>query len=167
MKALRYVGLIAFACAGILPVAVAPAAPRLGGSTRARQARAGDVESSLRHLLEEQQAAWNRGDIDAFMQGYWHSAETTFSGTSGVTRGWDAVLARYHRNYPDRAAMGHLEFSGLEIIPLCEDAALILGNWHLDRGTPVGGVFTLVAKRFPEGWRIIHDHTDSVASSPR
>ena len=57
---------------------------------------------------------------------------------SGVTRGWDAVLARYHRNYPDRAAMGQLEFSGLEITPLCDNAALILGNWHLDRGTPVG-----------------------------
>jgi beta-aspartyl-peptidase (threonine type) len=122
------------------------------------------ADASLRVLLEQQQAAWNRGDVDAFMQGYWHSEQTTFSGTNGVTRGWDAVLARYHRNYPDQAAMGHLEFSQLEITPLCKDAALILGHWHLDREKPVGGVFTLVAKRFPEGWRIIHDHTDAVST---
>jgi ketosteroid isomerase-like protein len=151
-------GALAYVCftAGP-PLAIAGGAP--GQQQRSPRA----AEAELRRLLEEQQSAWNRGDVDTFMQGYWRSGQTTFSGPSGVTRGWDAVLARYHRNYPDRAAMGRLEFSQLEITPLCQDAALILGHWHLDRADrPVSGVFTLVAKRFPEGWRIIHDHTDTV-----
>jgi ketosteroid isomerase-like protein len=146
-------------------IAGPPLAIAGGISGQPQGSPAASPEAELRRLLEEQQLAWNRGDVDAFMQGYWHSERTTFSGPSGVTRGWDAVLARYHRNYPDRAAMGHLEFSQLEITPLCPDAALILGHWHLDRADkPVGGVFTLVARRFPESWRIIHDHTDAVDS---
>ncbi len=147
------------------PAAGAPAiSPGNAAATHREGAADRSADASLNSLLEQQQAAWNRGDVDAFMQGYWHSEQTTFSGTNGVTRGWDAVLARYHRNYPDRAAMGHLEFSHLEITPLCKDAALILGQWHLNRDKPVGGVFTLVAKRLPEGWRIVHDHTDAVST---
>jgi ketosteroid isomerase-like protein len=123
------------------------------------------ADGALLDLLSKQAAAWNGGDIEGFMQGYWRSEKLTFSGSSGVSRGWQAVLDRYHRNYPDRAAMGHLDFSEIEITPLGNDAALILGKWHLDRESgPVGGVFTLVAQRFPEGWRIIHDHTSSVAA---
>jgi beta-aspartyl-peptidase (threonine type) len=102
------------------------------------------------------------------MRGYWRSEQLTFSGSTGVSRGWQAVLEHYHQNYPDRAAMGHLDFSGLEITALGNDAALILGKWHLDRESgAVGGVFTLVARRFPEGWRIIHDHTSTVATDDR
>ena len=77
-------------------------------------------------------------------------------------------MDRYRRSYPDRAAMGRLEFSDLEITPLGPDAALVLGRWRLKRekDSP-GGVFTLVARRFPEGWRIIHDHTSAVAPPGR
>ena len=116
-------------------------------------------------VLNAQQTAWNRGDVDAFLVGYWHSPELTFSGSSGVARGWDGVLTRYKKNYPDRAAMGQLDFSDLEFRFLGPDAALVLGRWHLKRETDdLGGVFTLVWQRFPEGWKIIHDHTSAVAA---
>jgi ketosteroid isomerase-like protein len=115
-------------------------------------------------VLNSQQAAWNRGDVDAFLVGYWRSPELTFSGSSGVARGWDGVLARYKRNYPDRAAMGQLDFSELEFRFLGPDAALVLGRWHLKREKDEpGGVFTLVWQRFPEGWKIVHDHTSALA----
>ncbi len=119
---------------------------------------------AIRMVLNAQQAAWNRGDVDAFLVGYWRSPELTFSGSSGVSRGWDGVLARYKKNYPDRAAMGELDFSELEFRFLGKDAALVLGKWHLKREKgDVGGVFTLVWQHFSEGWRIIHDHTSAVA----
>ena len=114
-------------------------------------------------VLNAQQLAWNRGDVDAFLVGYWHSNGLTFSGSGGVSRGWDGVLARYKKNYPDRVAMGELDFSDLEFRFLGPDAALVLGRWHLKRENEVGGVFSLVWQRFPDGWKIIHDHTSAVA----
>jgi uncharacterized protein (TIGR02246 family) len=121
-------------------------------------------QKAIKTVLEAQQAAWNRGDVDAFLVGYWHSSELTFSGSGGVARGWDGVLARYKKNYPDRAAMGQLDFSDLEFRFLGPDAAMVLGRWHLKREKDeLGGVFTLVWQRFPDGWKIIHDHTSSVA----
>jgi ketosteroid isomerase-like protein len=114
-------------------------------------------------VLNAQQEAWNRGDVDAFVVGYWHSPELTFSGSSGVARGYDGVLARYKKNYPDKKTMGELDFSALEFHFLGPDAALVLGQWHLKRESgDVGGVFSLVWQRFPEGWKIIHDHTSAV-----
>ena len=119
--------------------------------------------AAIAGVLTAQQSAWNRGDVDVFLQGYWRSPELTFSGTGGIARGWDTVLARYKEHYPDRSAMGKLEFSGLEFRFLSPDAALVLGHWHLERQKgDVGGVFSLVFERFPEGWRIIHDHTSEV-----
>ncbi|MGB2668433.1 MAG: nuclear transport factor 2 family protein [Candidatus Acidiferrum sp.] len=122
---------------------------------------------AMTSVLTEQQSAWNRGDVNAFMKGYWDSPELTFAGTSGITRGWQPVLARYQKNYPDQKAMGHLDFSDVEVRPLGNDAALVLGRWHLQRDTgELGGVFTLVFQRFPEGWKIIHDHTSLDAKKP-
>lgn len=119
--------------------------------------------AAINAVLKAQQAAWNRGDVDAFLKGYWESPELTFSGSSGVFRGYEGVLARYKKNYPDRAAMGELNFSDLEFRFLGSDAALVLGKWHLKRDVgDIGGVFTLVWQKFPEGWRIIHDHTSAV-----
>lgn len=121
--------------------------------------------AAITGVLTTQQSAWNRGDVGAFLQGYWRSPELTFSGTGGIARGWDAVLARYKEHYPDRSTMGKLDFSGLEFRFLGPDAALVLGQWHLERQRGnVGGVFSLVFERFPEGWRIIHDHTSEVAA---
>src|SRR5579864_4566523 len=102
-------------------------------SVSSDQERTQSADAALRTLLTAQAADWNRGDIDAFMRGYWNSPEITFAGTSGVSRGWQTVLDHYHKNYPDRAAMGHLDFSEIEITPLANDAALILGRWHLNR----------------------------------
>jgi uncharacterized protein (TIGR02246 family) len=122
-----------------------------------------DDQVAIRKILDAQQSAWNQGNVDAFLEGYWHSPDLTFSGSGGIARGWDGVLERYKKNYPDRAAMGQLDFSGLEFRFLGKDAALVLGHWHLVREKgDVGGVFSLVWQRFPEGWRIIHDHTSTV-----
>ena len=121
--------------------------------------------AAITGALTAQQEAWNRGDVDAFLRGYWRSPELTFSGSGGIARGWDGVLARYKEHYPNREAMGKLEFSALEFRFLGSDAALVLGHWHLARQKgDVGGVFSLVLERFPEGWRIIHDHTSEVPS---
>lgn len=119
----------------------------------------------VRAVLDAQVAAWNRGDIDGFMQGYWRSEKTEFVSASGVVRGWQGVRDRYRRNYPDKSAMGHLTFSGLEITVLSADAALVLGHWQLEREHDhPGGVFTLIFRRFPEGWKVIHDHTSVVVA---
>ncbi len=132
-----------------------------GGS--APQVRASGPEGEIAATLDAQVGAWNRSDVDAFMQGYWKSEKTEFVGSNGVLRGWQAVLDRYRRQYPNRATMGHLTFSDLEITPLAPDAALVLGHWQLEREKDrPGGVFTLIFRKFPEGWRIIHDHTSLV-----
>jgi len=145
--------------AGLLLCAVGAAVTLWSVELRAGENRDADT-AAIRGVLNAQVEAWNRGDVDAFLDGYWRSPDVTFSGTSGVTRGWDGVLARYKKNYADRAAMGKLDFSGLEIRFLGPDAALVLGKWHLarDKGD-IGGVFSLVWQRFPEGWKIVHDHT--------
>ena len=111
-------------------------------------------------LLTAQQKEWNHGNIRGFMDGYWNSPELTFAGSKSFTRGWEPLLARYEKMYAGEAAMGQLDFPELEIRKLGPDAALVLGKWHLRRQAgDVGGIFTLVLKKFPEGWRIIHDHT--------
>ena len=123
--------------------------------------------SALTAVLSKQQTAWNQGDVVAFMGGYWNSPELTFAGSNGVTRGYAQVLSHYQQSYPNQDAMGHLEFTELEVHSLGERAALVLGNWHLTRKTgDVGGVFSLVFQRFPEGWKIVHDHTSVVQAKP-
>lgn len=119
-------------------------------------------------LLNAQRDDWNRGDIRAFMAGYWNSPELTFAGSKGFTHGWEPVLERYEKTYADHAAMGKLDFSELEVRPLGPDAAFVLGHWHLQRQMgDVGSIFTLVLQKFPEGWRIVHDHTtQSPAQTP-
>jgi beta-aspartyl-peptidase (threonine type) len=111
-------------------------------------------------VLEAQEKAWNRGDIDGFMAGYAHSAGTTFVSGDEVTRGWQTVRDRYAKKYGSREKMGQLTFSGLTITPLCDDAAIVLGSWSLARaGDNPHGKFTLLFRKFSEGWRIVLDHT--------
>ena len=140
------------------------------GVTHARQTAPGKPDAApdaIKAVLTTQQAAWNRGDIPTFLEGYWNSPELTFSGTNGIVRGYDGVLVRYQKAYPDKDAMGELEFSGLEIRMLGADSALVLGHWHLARKIgDAGGVFTLIFRRFPAGWRIIHDHTSAQKLTP-
>jgi ketosteroid isomerase-like protein len=125
-------------------------------------------ESEIRAQIQLQADAWNRGDIDSFMSTYWKSDQTAFVGASGMTRGWQGVLDRYHKNYPDRAAMGQLTFSNLEIHMLCPDAAFAIGQFQLQRAHDApAGMFTLTFKKFPEGWRIVLDHTTAFAAPPQ
>jgi ketosteroid isomerase-like protein len=142
-------------------------AATLGSTSLSAQSPNANVVSEIRAVLNAQQEAWNRGDIDAFMNGYWRSEETVFVSGDEVTRGWQKVLDRYKKKYSDRAKMGTLAFSDLEITPLSTDSAVALGSWRLKRtsDTPHGR-FTLIFRRFPEGWRIVHDHT-SAAVPPR
>jgi beta-aspartyl-peptidase (threonine type) len=129
------------------------------GPSQSQQTNEG-VRAAILAILKAQQTDWNQGSIRGFMAGYWNSPELTFAGSKGFTRGWEPVLTRYEKTYADKAAMGTLEFSELEIRPLGRDAALVLGKWHLQRQAgDIGGIFTLVFEKFPEGWRIIHDHT--------
>ena len=119
--------------------------------------------AAITKILDEQQSTWNSGDVISFMKGYWNSPELTFAGSGGIARGWESVLARYKREYPDQAAMGQVNFSNVEVRFLGPDAALVLGQWHLRRSSgDIGGVFSLVFQRLPEGWRIVHDHTSLV-----
>jgi ketosteroid isomerase-like protein len=143
----------------------APVADVGSGSAAAYAPRATpDDESRIRAVLNEQVAAWNRGDVDAFMNGYWRSDKTLFVGANGVTRGWLHVLDRYHHAYPDRAAMGRLAFSNLEIQQDCAKAAIVIGEYHLQREKDhPSGIFTLNFRKFPEGWRIAVDHTTAFA----
>jgi ketosteroid isomerase-like protein len=124
---------------------------------------AGGAEKAIRAVLNAQVEAWNRGDVDAFMQGYWKSEKTEFVGSNGIFRGWQSVLDRYRKTYPDRRAMGTLTFSDLEVTMLSSGAALVVGKYHLVREADhPEGVFTLVFRKFPEGWRIINDHTSAI-----
>jgi ketosteroid isomerase-like protein len=138
---------------------------RPGESRRGALARASE-DSQIRAVLAAQVASWNRGDVDSFMTYYWRSEETLFVGANGVTRGWQAVLDRYHRAYPDRKAMGYLTFSDIEIQQDCTNAAIVIGEYHLEREKDnPSGVFTLNFRKFPQGWRIVVDHTTAFATT--
>lgn len=117
------------------------------------------TRAEIADVLGQQAAAWNTGDISAFMRPYWHSPDLTFSSGGRLTRGWESALDSYRKRYPTRAIMGHLTFSNLEITELGSDAALMLGRWRLEREEPIGGTFTLVWRRLDGRWVIVHDHT--------
>jgi ketosteroid isomerase-like protein len=118
-------------------------------------------ESPVQQVLLQQQAAWNRHDLEAFMAGYWNSPELTFFGAK-TTSGWQATLDRYRKSYQGEGhEIGKLEFSNLKIEALAPDAAFVRGTWKLtlsDGKTP-HGLFTLIFRQFPEGWKIVHDHS--------
>jgi len=117
---------------------------------------------AIRAVLDAQVAAWNRGDIEAFMDGYRRSPETVFVSGDTITRGWQTVLDRYKKNYDTREKMGTLMFSDLEITILSTDAAVAVGRWQIARGgDSPHGRFTLIFRRTAQGWRIVHDHTSS------
>ena len=118
------------------------------------------AETQIRAMLAEQLTAWNSGDIDEFMKAYWRSEQLTFTSGGTITRGWQATLERYRKRYPDPQAMGRVEFSELELHRLADAVFQVHGVWSLQRNSDaLGGRFTLVIRRFPEGWRIVHDHT--------
>lgn len=125
-----------------------------------------DGHTSIRAVLDEQVAAWNRGDIEGFMRGYLRGEELVFTSGGRLRRGWDTTLRKYRERYGDAPeTMGRLEFGDVETHMLGEDAAWVLGHWKLTwpDDSSEGGVFTLVMQRTEEGWKVVHDHT-SVSS---
>lgn len=118
------------------------------------------ASTEISKVMKAQAAAWNRGDIDGFMAGYWNSEKLTFISGTDVTRGWQSTLDRYKKSYDSRAKMGTLTFSDLEFTILSKDAAVVLGSWALarEKDNP-NGKFTLTFRKFKDGWRIVMDHT--------
>lgn len=123
-----------------------------------------DPKSAVEQVLVTQQNAWNRHDLDAFMAGYWNSSDLTFFSGDKEQHGWQATIDRYKARYTSPGhEMGKLEFSNLRIEILGPESAFVRGAWHLtmpDGKTP-HGLFTLVFLKFPDGWKIIHDHTSA------
>ena len=122
--------------------------------------------AEIQSVLTAQKDAWNRGDLDGFMDGYARSASTLFVSEDEVTRGWETVRERYRVKYSDRAKMGTLSFSDIEVTMLSADAAVVLGRWRVKRtNDEPHGRFTLIFKLLPEGWRIVQDHTSAAPST--
>jgi uncharacterized protein (TIGR02246 family) len=119
------------------------------------------AEQAIRKLLDDQSAAWNKGDIEGFMSGYWKSPDLSFTSGGESTRGWEATLERYRKRYQGEGKeMGKLAFSDVQVQILSADSAFVRGKFQLVRSKDrPSGLFTLILKKFPEGWRIIHDHT--------
>jgi uncharacterized protein (TIGR02246 family) len=138
----------------------------MAGIVSAAPTQTQNATAQIRAVLHAQQDAWNRGDIDGFMNGYARSASTVFVSDDTIRRGWETVRARYKEKYSDRAKMGVLTFSEPEITLLSPNAAVVLGRWSLKRAKDQPhGRFTLIFKRLAEGWRIVHDHTSSAPPS--
>ncbi len=140
----------------MLAMLIVVSAPGLAGAAT----KDPGIEGEIRAVMKGQVDAWNRGDIDGFMEGYARSEATEFVSGDRLTRGWQTVRDRYKKKYNSREAMGTLAFSGTKITPLGPDAALVIGRWKLARKSDKPhGIFTLIFRRTPAGWRIVHDHT--------
>jgi uncharacterized protein (TIGR02246 family) len=122
-----------------------------------------DVE--VRAMLESQEATWNRGDLEAFVSFYEDSSDTTFVGEKVVRGGSAALLDRYQLRYPTPEKQGVLTYTDITVRPLTGDLAIVTGRFHLKRSSAGGGDatgrYSLVVRRGPSGWKIVHDHTSS------
>jgi uncharacterized protein (TIGR02246 family) len=142
-------------------VAVISLSPAAQGSARPNK-RHERIIAAVRAVLDAQVAAWNRGEVEGYMAGYWRSGKTVFISGDTVTHGWQTVLEHYEKSYYNRERMGTLTFSELEITPIRNDTAIVVGRWQLQRTKDAPhGRFTLIFRRTRQGWRIIHDHTSS------
>lgn len=130
----------------------------------AQEAFRAGAEEGIKHMLVSQIEAWNHGQLEGFMQGYWHSPDLTFFSGATVTRGWEPTLLRYRQRYQGQGKeMGQLEFQDLHIDILGRKGAVVTGKWQLtlSDGTKPHGLFTLIVKKMPAGWKIVHDHTSA------
>ena len=117
-------------------------------------------ETVIREIMATQEAAWNKGDLEAFMEGYWKSDSLKFIGSKGLNYGWQKTLENYKRSYPDPAAMGKLTFSDVTVELISEDAAFVIGKWHLKRKAgDLSGYYTLLWKKIKGEWVIVADHS--------
>lgn len=125
----------------------------------ASQAQSSD-EQAIRNILNTQTEAWNRGDVESFMKGYWENDSLMFIGKSGVTYGYRNTLENYKKNYPDAAAMGKLTFTLIQVKKLSNKYYHVTGRWRLERSIgDVGGHYTLVFQKINGRWVIISDHS--------
>lgn len=121
-----------------------------------------DWRAEVEAVLHAQVAAWNRGDVAGYMEGYWKSDSLLFTSGGRVRRGWKETYEKYAASYDTREKMGTLSFSNLEFHLTAPGAAWVFGRWELERpGDRPGGVFSVILKKFPAGWRVVHDHTSS------
>lgn len=117
-------------------------------------------EIAIRNTLATQTAAWNRGDLNGFMEGYWKNDSLMFIGKSGVTYGWQQTLDNYKKGYPDKTAMGELNFTLIKVDRLSDSYYSVVGKWHLKRTIgDLEGHFTLIFKKIRATWVIIRDHS--------
>src|SRR5215470_19118239 len=152
---------------GINPNSQQKSSPRAAAASQQQESledvRA-SMEEGIKHLLVSQVEAWNHGKLEDFMQGYWHSPDLTFFSGATVTKGWEPTLLRYRQRYQSEGReMGKLEFQDLNIDLLSARSAVVTGKWQLTMsdGKQPHGLFTLIFKRMPAGWKIVHDHTSS------
>lgn len=141
---------------------VATLAVLLAASVACAQAAEPAPEKIIRAMLEAQTAAWNRGDLKGFMEGYWHSDELTFFAGANESSGWEAAYQRYRTSYQGKGReMGRLAFTNIRVEMLGAEAAFVRGHWQLTNkdGSQRGGLFTLVLRHTDAGWHIIHDHS--------
>jgi uncharacterized protein (TIGR02246 family) len=128
------------------------------------QSRAGDPAAEVRAVWNAQVEAWNRGDLDAFMNGYWNSPDLVFFSNKSETRGWQQTLDRYRASYTAEGRhMGTLDFPQLEFKVLGSEVVLARGQWRLKMpdGKESTGMTSVTFQKRPEGWRIVHDHSSS------
>ena len=124
------------------------------GFTQDRNARA------ILDLLDTQTAAWNKGDLQGFVKGYWENDSLRFIGKSGITYGWNNTLANYKRGYPDTAAMGKLQFTILVVKKLSPRYYEVVGKWYLKRSIgDASGHYTLLLRKINGSWVIVSDHS--------
>ncbi|RAJ01508.1 uncharacterized protein DUF4440 [Chitinophaga skermanii] len=117
-------------------------------------------EQQIRNILKAQNEAWNTGNLESFMEPYWHSDSLMFIGKSGVTYGWQATLDNYKRGYPDKTAMGKLTFTFIQFKPISKDTYFVVGKWHLARTIgDLEGHYTLLWKKIKGKWNIVADHS--------
>jgi ketosteroid isomerase-like protein len=130
--------------------------------TVAQQTSKGKDVDAVKLVLSQQQQAWNQGNIDAFMQGYWKSDSLKFIGKKGITKGWQQTYDNYKKGYPDQASMGQLLFDIIEVEQLSNTAVYVIGKWtlvHDESKGNVGGHFTLMFRKINKQWVIVSDHT--------
>ena len=145
-------------------VALAPAGALVDAPAASGGGMGKAEEQPIRMVFSRQEKAWNRGDLEGYMQGYWKSPDLTFYSGGTVTRGWEATLERYRWRYRSEGTeMGRLEFTEDTIEMLGADSAVGYGRWNLtfSGGRKLTGLYTVILKRLPEGWRIVHDHSSS------
>ena len=118
------------------------------------------AEKEILGILDRQTQAWNRGDLEAFMKGYWENDSLMYIGKGGVTYGYASTLNSYKKNYGDTARMGKLKFDILHVKSMGPDHYFVVGKWFLTRSAGnVGGHYTLIFKKIKGEWVIISDHS--------